>query len=124
MAGWTRATLARRIGAFEGDDLVGLVTIEPGTGWMSHVAELRCVVQPSARGRGLARALVDRGVELAGQLGTEKLTVEVMAIGAGPIAMFESFGFGREAVLVDHVRDGNDELQDLVILSRFLTPRH
>ena len=33
VASWTQATPARRLGAFVDDELVGLITVEPGTGW-------------------------------------------------------------------------------------------
>lgn len=122
IAGWTRATPARRLGAFIDDELVGLVTVDPRTGWMSHVAELRLVVQPDVRGRGIARSLVEGAIPMAAASDITKLTVEVMAITPGPIAMFESFGFEREATLVGHVRDGNGEAQDLILLSRFVRP--
>jgi ribosomal protein S18 acetylase RimI-like enzyme len=45
------------------------------------------------------------------------VTVEVMASNSGAIAMFEALGFGQEARLVGQVRDGANELQDLLILS-------
>ena len=120
VAGWTQATPARRIVARDGDDIVGLVTVEPQRGWMAHVGDFRVVVQPSARGLGVGAALIDRGVDLASTLGLGKLSVEVMASNEGGLALFERHGFHREAVLARHVRDGEGALQDLVVLARDL----
>ena len=124
VAGWTRPTRARRVGAFIGSEMVGLVTVEPFDGWMDHVGQLRPVVLPDVRNRGVARALIGHGVRLARDIGLAKVTVDVMAMHERVIAMFESLGFEREAVLRHHVRDGSGVTQDLVVLSRFLTDKH
>jgi ribosomal protein S18 acetylase RimI-like enzyme len=120
VAGWTRATPARRIVALDGSDVVGLVTVEPQRGWMAHVGDFRVVVHPGARRTGVGAALIERGVELAQSLQIGKLSVEVMASNEGGLGLFERHGFEREAVLRRHVRDGDGSLQDLVVLAREL----
>src|SRR5688500_7119871 len=60
VASWTQAVPARRVAAFEGDDVVGLVTVVPRSGWMAHVGDMRVITQPDQRGKGLGRALVDQ----------------------------------------------------------------
>jgi ribosomal protein S18 acetylase RimI-like enzyme len=120
VAGWTQPTPARRIAALEGDEVVGLVTVEPQRGWMDHVGDFRVVVQPDARRTGVGAALIDHGVELARSLGVSKLSVEVMASNEGGLGLFERHGFTREAVLSRHVRDGEGSLQDLIVLAREL----
>jgi len=120
VASWTQHTPARRLGAFIDDDLVGLVTVAPESGWSDHVADFRLVVAPEARGQGVGRSLLEAGIALGAELGLRKLTVEVMATRAGPIGMFESFGFEREAVLRRQVHDDAGELHDLAVLRHFL----
>jgi ribosomal protein S18 acetylase RimI-like enzyme len=120
VAGWTRATPARRIVALDGADVVGLVTVEPQRGWMDHVGDFRVVVQPGARRTGVGAALIEQGVELARSLGVTKLSVEVMASNEGGLGLFERHGFSREAILRRHVRNGDGSLQDLVVLAREL----
>jgi ribosomal protein S18 acetylase RimI-like enzyme len=117
VAGWTRSTPARRIVALDGADVVGLVTVEPQRGWMDHVGEFRLVVQPSVRGQGVGQALIEQGVELASSLGLRKLSIEIMASNTSALGLFERHGFQREAVLVRHVRDGEGDLQDLVVMT-------
>lgn len=120
VAGWTQPTPAKRIVAQRGDDVIGLVTVDPQRGWMSHVGDLRVVVQPDGRGLGVGDGLISRGVELARSLGLGKLSIEIMASNAGALALLERHGFEREAVLRRHVQDGAGERQDLVVLAREL----
>ena len=117
VAGWTQPTPAKRIAAVEDSDVIGLVTVEPHRGWMDHVGEFRVVVQPSTRGRGVGAALIEHGIELARSLDLGKLSVEIMASNASGLALFERHGFTREAILRRHVRDGEGNRQDLVVLA-------
>jgi ribosomal protein S18 acetylase RimI-like enzyme len=119
VASWTQAVPARRVAAFDGDDVVGLVTVVPRWGWMAHVGEMRVITQPSHRGRGLGRGLVDQGLALADELGVEKVTVEIRASNPGALAMFEAAGFAAEARLVGQVRDTAGNLDDLLVVSRW-----
>jgi ribosomal protein S18 acetylase RimI-like enzyme len=117
---WTAAVPARRVAAFDGDDIVGLVTVVPGVGWSAHVGELRAVVQPDQRGKGVGRELVAQGMDLAADLGLAKVTVEVMATNDGAKAMFDALGFGHEATLIGQVLDGDGSRRDLLVLSSWL----
>jgi ribosomal protein S18 acetylase RimI-like enzyme len=119
VASWTQAVPARRVAAFDGDDVVGLVTVVPRSGWMGHVGDMRVITQPDQRGKGLGRALVDQGLTLADELGLEKLVVEIRAANDGATAMFEAAGFSVEARLKDHVRDLRGNLDDLLVVSRW-----
>ena len=70
--------------------------------WSPHVAELRAVLLPSARGTGLGRRLVAEGFRLAVSLGIEKIVAQMTADQAGAIAVFETMGYRAEALLRDH----------------------
>lgn len=120
VAGWTQRSAARRTGAFDGDDMVAIMTVNPRAGWMSKVGELRLVVLPEARGHGLATVLANRAVEVATEMGLSKLYVEVLERLEPVVAMFLALGFELEAVLRDHVVDGDGQPGNLCILSRFL----
>ncbi len=120
VASWTQRTPARRVGAFIGDEMVAILTVNPGQGWMSKVGEVRLVVLPDARGQGIAKALADRAVSMADEMELNKLYIEVLASLERVIDMFIALGFEREAVLRDHVIDGDGQPGDLCILSRFV----
>ena len=120
VAGWTQAVPERRLVAVEDGVVHGLVTVAPGSGWTSHLGELRLVVAPQSRGRGVGRALAEQAIELASGIGLRKLTVEVMATNERTQAMFTVLAFDEEARLRGQVQDGEGELQDIVVLARWL----
>jgi RimJ/RimL family protein N-acetyltransferase len=118
IASWTEDRRNRRSLALTTDgSVVGYVAVFPGVGWSSHVGELRVVVDPAARGRGLGRELARRGLLDALELGLSKLVVEVVADQAASIGLFQSLGFEAEALLRDHVRNRDGELRDLIVLA-------
>jgi ribosomal protein S18 acetylase RimI-like enzyme len=108
---------ASRWVACDGTEVVGYVAVLPLTGWSSHVGELRLVVAPAARGRGIGAALAAHALKTAVDMGLSKLVIEVVAAQDGTIAMFNALGFRGEALLTDHIRDGRGNLQDLVVLA-------
>jgi ribosomal protein S18 acetylase RimI-like enzyme len=113
---WFRPETARLL-AVEGDDVVGYVAVVPLTSWSSHVGELRVIVDPEHRGRGLGQALTRRAMLEALDLGLTKMVIEVRADHESRIEMFRALGFVPEALLADHVRDHSGELHDLMMLA-------
>lgn len=120
IAAWTRQTPTRRFGAFGDERMVGVMSVTPGTGWVSHVGDLRIVVAPEARGRGLLGRFVDRSVDEARSMEVTKLMIEVSSATMSTVEVLRRHGFGVEATLPDHVRIGNGELHDLLLLTRFV----
>ena len=116
LAEWSRPGAARVI-ALDGGEVVGSVAIVPLHGWSSHVGEVRLVVDPEHRGRGIGRDLARQAVVEAVQLGLSKLVVDVISDQLALIGMFRALGFEPEALLADHVRDRSGELRDLMVLS-------
>lgn len=113
---WTRPGPARAV-AIDGGAVVGYLAVVPLHGWSGHVGEVRVIVAPAHRGRGIGRALARRAVLEAAELGLRKMVVEVIADQEATVAMFRALGFDPEALLTDHVRDGSGELRDLMILA-------
>ena len=113
---WTRPGTARAV-AVEGGEVVGYVAVVPLHGWSSHVGEVRLIVDPEHRGRGIGRALARRSVLEAVALDLRKMVVEVVADQEPTVVMFRSLGFDPEALLVDHVRDRSGSLRDLLVLA-------
>jgi RimJ/RimL family protein N-acetyltransferase len=104
--------------ALRGEEVVGCATIaRDPLSWSPHVAELRVVVAPGERGKGLGRALSTQAGEIAVQGGVEKLTAHMTPDQIGAVTVFETMGFRAEALLRDHVRDAAGAKHDLVILS-------
>jgi ribosomal protein S18 acetylase RimI-like enzyme len=116
VAAWSRPGAARTI-AVDADEIVGSVAVVPLHGWSSHVGEIRLVVDPAARGRGIGRELARHAVHDAVELGLAKLVVEVIADQMELIAMFVALGFDAEALLSNHVRDRTGRIRDLLVLS-------
>ena len=85
--------------------VVGYVAVVPLTGWSSHVGELRVIVDPEHRGRGIGKALTRRAMLEALELGLTKMVIEVIADQESRVEMFRALGFVPEALLTDHVRD-------------------
>lgn len=107
---------ARTVAVQDGE-VVGWLALAPLHGSSNHVGEVRLIVDPQQRGRGIGRLLARRAVIDAGQAGLKKLVVEVIAGQDEVIAMFRDLGFVPEALLADHVRDRDGELRDLMVLA-------
>ena len=116
VAGWARIGAARSLAVDDGG-VLGYVAVIPLQCWSSHVGEVRVVVDPDHRGRGIGRTLVRHAVLEALSLGLRKMVVEVVADQEPTIAMFRSLGFDPEALLTDHVRDQAGGLRDLMVLA-------
>jgi ribosomal protein S18 acetylase RimI-like enzyme len=98
-------------------EVTGYVAVRPLPGWSDHVGELRLVVSPAHRGSGLGRELARRALVAAVGSGLTKLVVEVVAEQGAALALFTGLGFTGEALLVDHIRDRDGHLRDLMVLA-------
>ena len=116
VAAWAHPGTARTI-AVDGGEVVGSVALAPLHGWSSHVGEVRLVVDPGHRNKGIGRALARQAVLDAVDLGLAKLVVEVMAEQQALVGMFRALGFEPEALLADHVRDRTGRVHDLLVLA-------
>ncbi|HEY3486208.1 MAG TPA: GNAT family N-acetyltransferase [Ilumatobacteraceae bacterium] len=117
---WLADASSRRLVAVDGDEIAGYAAVLPGVGWSQHVGEVRLVVGPAHRGRGLGRALARAALLGVGDLGLTKLVVEVVADDDPTVNMFTTLGFEAEGLLRDHVRSRAGEVHDLLILSHFV----
>ena len=117
---WIADITTPRAVAVEGNEIVGLVAVIPGISWSSHVGELRLVVHPAHRRRGVGSALARWAVLEAARIGLLKVVVEVVAEQAAAVTMFQGLGFEGEALLADHIRDRDGNLRDLLLLAHRL----
>jgi ribosomal protein S18 acetylase RimI-like enzyme len=116
LAAWAGPGPARTIAVDDGE-VVGSVAVIPLHGWSSHVGEVRLVVDPAQRGKGIGRALARQAVLDTVELGLAKLVVEVIADQEALVGMFRALGFEPEALLGDHVRDRTGAVRDLLVLA-------
>ena len=121
IAAWMQAIAEGRLHSLavrEAGVLVGCTAIVVDTlSWSRHVGELRVLVAPVWRGRGLGRLLVQQCFAQALDLGLEKLVAQMTVDQVAAIAVFEELGFRAEALLRDHVKDRDGQLHDLALLS-------
>lgn len=69
---------------------------------------MKLAVHPDHRGKGIARDLMQRIVEVLRQAGISEVEIDAKMIGKGPVALYERFGFRvAETVSVD------DESEDV-----------
>ena len=104
--------------ARDGDTMIGCTAIvTDALSWSRHVGELRVLVSPDWRGKGLGRVLIQECFAQALALGLKKLVAQMTTDQRAAIAVFEELGFRAEALLARHVADRKGELHDLVLLS-------
>lgn len=117
--GWTAGSpgVDRWVAVDDDDRVVGYVAVLRLPGWSDHVGEIRLVVAPAGRGAGLGRTLARHAVVHALEAGLTKLVVEVVADQEPAVALFTGLGFTGEALLVDHIRDRDGNLRDLMVLA-------
>jgi RimJ/RimL family protein N-acetyltransferase len=121
IAAWMQAIAEGRLHSLavrEAGALVGCSAIVvDALSWSRHVGELRVLVLPAWRGKGLGRVLIQQCFAQALELGLDKLVAQMTADQVAAIAVFEELGFRAEALLRDHVKDRDGQLHDLALLS-------
>ena len=85
--------------------------------WSRHVTEIRLLVAPAFRNKGLGRRLLERSVARACEAGATKLTARMTPDQTGAITLFEECGFRAEALLRNHVCDADGKCHDLALLA-------
>jgi len=85
-------------------------------GWKRHIGRVSVLVHSQYRGRGLAKALVVEIIEIARNLGLEKLEAEFIGEQETAITMFGLLGFAPLARLPAYVRDMKAVSHDYVLL--------
>jgi len=85
-------------------------------GWKRHIGRVSVLVHPKYRGRGLARALVSEIVDLARNLGLEKVEAEFIGEQDAAIKMFALLGFSNLIRLEDYVKDMQAITHDYVLM--------
>jgi L-amino acid N-acyltransferase YncA len=111
--------------AFMDGKIVGDGTLhQRRAGARRHIGEVRVVVDPAYRNRGVGRGLLHQLVEIARDKGVEKLMFEVVAdTEEAAKHTAQVLGFVPIAVLPGHIKDYCGGRHDLVIMElRLATP--
>jgi L-amino acid N-acyltransferase YncA len=90
-------------------------------GARQHVGEVRVVVAPAYRDRGVGRGLLHQLIDIAGDKGLKQLLFEVVAdTEQAARHTAQVLGFVPVALLPAHVRDSCGNPHDLIIMERRL----
>ena len=108
--------------AFVGDKIVANATLyRTDYGWTTHVGQIRVAVARPFQRKGLGRELIDYSLELAINMGLDKLIAEVVDNQISAKSALERSGFHAEATLKNHVKDIHGRRRNLVIMSNDLS---
>lgn len=85
-------------------------------GWKRHIGRVSVLVLPEIRGRGLAQTLVREIVNIARELGLERVEAEFIGDQEAAIKMFALLGFSNLLRLEDYVKDMQARPHDYVLM--------
>ncbi len=85
-------------------------------GWKRHIGRVSVLVSPKFRGRGLAKTLVREILDVARQLGLEKVEAEFIGEQTAAMRMFGLLGFLPLCRLSDYVKDQQGVTHDYFLL--------
>lgn len=85
-------------------------------GWKRHIGRVSVLVHPKFRGRGLARALISETIDLARQVGLEKVEAEFIGEQETALKMFGLLGFQPLCKVQNYVRDMEGGTHDYVLM--------
>lgn len=88
--------------------------------WTRHLGEIRLLIAPVARRRGLARLLAHEIETIARQLGLRLLTARMTLDQASAQTVFRQLGFQREAVLWDYAITPDNSMRNVLIATKRL----
>jgi GNAT superfamily N-acetyltransferase len=107
--------------AFAGNKVVADASLHQTLGgWKRHVGRISVVVHPSQRGKGLALALVRELIDIARDVGLEKLEAEFMGEQKAARRVFAELGFNELLCLPDYLKDMQALPHDYVLMGRHI----
>jgi len=85
-------------------------------GWKRHIGRVSVLVHPEYRGRGLARMLVAELLDIARNLGLERMEAEFIGGQERALKVFGMLGFEQLVRLPDYVKDMQAVTHDYVLM--------
>lgn len=105
--------------AEENDKLVGYCSLHRSTIlWTRHLGEIRMLVGPNYRGKGIGKSFVQQLFGFTRDLKLHKVMVNMMSTQRDAQTLFHHLGFIPEALLHDWAIDRNGRTHDLIVMSR------
>lgn len=102
----------------EADAPIGHLGLVEGAG----IVEFGMMIEPSHRGQGLGRQLLDAAIAWSRAIGAHKMALEVWPHNERAQALYLAAGFEVEGRLLQHYRRNNGELWDCLIMGLVLAP--
>src|SRR5436309_12615793 len=107
--------------AFDGEKVIGDASLHQTLGgWKRHIGRLSVVVHPKYRGKGIAGILVSELIDIAKNIGLEKLEAEFLGEQKAARRVFQERGFNELLVLEDYVKDMQAIAHDYVLMGRHI----
>ena len=104
--------------AFDGDMLVGFGSLHyAASPWTRHVGEIRLMLAPQYRGRGLGHRLGDELLSVAQAVGVTKVIAYMTLEQSDARQAFRQLGFITEALLPNHAMRADGETTDLILMA-------
>ncbi len=88
------------------------------TGWMRHAYEIRCIVHPDFKKKGLGSLLIWELFQKTLADKAEIVFCEAMPEQKGAVAVLEKLGFKKTLVRPNHVKDIKGDKHDLYIYTK------
>jgi len=103
--------------ACQNGQIIGDATLHQQLGgWKRHIGRVSVLIHPNFRGRGLAKTMVSEVIDLARQLGLEKLEAEFIGEQEAAMKVFALLGFTTLARLPSYVKDMQAVTHDYVLM--------
>jgi len=103
--------------ACQNGQIIGDATLHQQLGgWKRHIGRVSVLIHPNFRGRGLAKTMVSEVIDLARQLGLEKLEAEFIGEQEAAMKVFALLGFTTLARLPNYVKDMQAVTHDYVLM--------
>ena len=113
--------VANTVVALAGDKIIADASLHQTLGgWKRHIGRISVVVHPSMRGKGLAGNLVNELIDIARNVGLEKLEAEFLDTQKAARRVFQERGFNELLVLPEYVKDMQAISHDYVLMGRHI----
>jgi L-amino acid N-acyltransferase YncA len=101
----------------DGQVVANAVLVRSRLGARAHIGEIRVVVHPEWRSKGLGSTLIHQLCDIAADAELDKVVMELVADrDAEAIAAAERLGFLRSATIPEYFRDARGRTHDLAVL--------